>query len=391
MSILRVLISDYWPDNPEASWALINNGKLISSGRSAPAAWPKSDRTEAVLSGTQVGWAQVRLPQAKAREQMRALPFAMEEQLLREPDSQHFTLAHQEGEQCAVLVVGRDRLKRLVAQFVALGRPLDSAWSALACLPLEPGSWTLAIEPSHWLLRTAGLRALIDDAPEPGQGLPPIIATLFAQAQAQGNKPAAVEVLGDSGTVGLLIKGMQIETHVSADWPWHEIPEKAANLLHGEFQSAHARKRLLSTIRPVAMLIAGIAILHLVLGVGAALLRQQELKEVRARMTQLARTQLPGRALQDPALQLHGELQMQRQLHGQLADDDALALLSDLSGALGSESANSLQSLHYEDRQLVAIFARPLDLDALQSRLTTRGIVSTRRNENGLVLQRKPL
>jgi general secretion pathway protein L len=389
MTTLRILISDAWPDQAEAQWVMLDHDKIIASGHSAPANWPRTARTEAILSGTQVGWSQARLPQAKAREQLRALPFAMEEQLLREPDSQHFTPAFRNGENWSVLVIGRERLKRLTAQFAALGRPLDAAWSALACLPETTDGWTLAIDGSHWLLRLSAARALIDDAPTvDDKCIPSIISMMLAQAHAQGSLPARIVTLGASESVASALAAHHVEVIREKLWQWQRVPANAANLLHDEFQPAHARSRMLRALRPAVILIVVALLAHLLLGIGSALLRQQDLKEIKSRMTQLARTQLPGRALQDPPLQVHRELQAQRQSHGLLADDDALALLADMAVALGSDATAAVQSLHYESGTLVVTLAKPLDIPALQSRLETRGVRSASRGGTTLGLQR---
>ena len=403
MTILRILISDSWPDQAEAPWVVLDNGSIVASGNATPASWPKAARTEAVLGGAQVGWAQARLPQAKAREQLRALPFAMEDQLLREADSQHFTPVFRDEENWSVLVIGRERLRRIIAQFAALGRPLDAAWSALACLPETEDGWTLAVDGAHWLLRISESRALVDDAPiaklDPNElptisdtdtpvELPPIISMMLAQAAAQSTLPTTIVTMGASYSIGIALEAHKIKIVQEITWPWHDVPEESANLLHDEFQPAHARGKLFRALRPAVILISVVLIAHLGLNVGSVLLRQQDLKEIKTRMTQLARTQLPGRALQDPALQIHRELQAQRQRNGLLADDDALALLADLAVALGSDAMGSVQTIHYEGTALVVTLAKPLDIPALQSRLDARGVQSTSRGGTSLALQR---
>jgi general secretion pathway protein L len=396
MTTLRVLVSDDWPDRAEARWAVFDNGSITASGESGPSNWPRTTRTEAVLGGAQVGWAQARLPQAKLREQMRALPFAMEDQLLREPGSQHFTPVLREGEDWAVAVIARDRLRRLKAQFEALGRPLDAAWSALACLPVMPDGWTIAIDGQHWLVRMSSARALVDDTPlaaadaDASSIVPAILTMSLEQARAQGTLPSSIAVMGGSDAVvaALASQGESVEVSSQASWPWYAVPHDAASLLHDEFQPAHARGQLVRAVRPALILVAVVLAVHLVLGMGSALLRKNDLKEMKSRMNQLARTQLPGRALQDPALQLHRELQTQRHRHGLLADDDALSLLSDVAIALGTESTSAVQALHYEGNTLVLTLAKPLDIPALLGRLELRGVRGAQRGGTTLALQR---
>lgn len=388
MSLLRVLIPDAWPDEAEAHWAVLEKGKVINSGHSGPSAWPRTQQTEAVLCGTQVGWSIARLPQARGREQLKALPFAMEDVLLREPDSQHLTAAVMEGENWAVLVIARERLRRLTEQFKALGRPLDAAWSALDCLPSNPDTWTLVSDGTHWLMRSAPLRAVIDDAPTEAGKAPPILATHFLQARTQGHLPSTVVVRGIDKEAVRVFAAPNVEWELHEHWHWHAVPKAATNLLHDEFSPPHARNRLLKRLRTPILLIVAVGVAHLLLGSGSAALRLREFKDLRARVTQIAATQLPGRALQDPVLQLHRELQTERTRHGMLADDDALSLLGELATALGSDATNALQSLHYESSSLVVTLAKPLDMNALKSRLETHGIQATQRGDNVLVIQR---
>ncbi|MFT3737086.1 MAG: type II secretion system protein GspL [Rhodocyclaceae bacterium] len=390
MTILRVLISDSWPDQAEAAWVVLDKGQVTASGNSGPGNWPKTDRTEAILAGSQVGWAVADVPQAKPREQLRALPFALEDQLMREPDSQHFTPLGKEGTRWSVLIIARERLRRLVAQFTALGRPLDAVWSALACMPVTADSWTLAADGTHWLLRCGTLNAYVDDAPHAAGEVPAVIGTLFAQAQASGQMPARLTSLGIPHTELAPLSRYGTGFAPEATWDWHIVPPELPNLLHGEFLSEHARGKFLRALRPAIYLVVAVLLLDLIIGVGSAMLRQRDLNDMRKRLNQVAQTQLPGRALQDPVVQLHRELQTQRQRHGYLAEDDALALLSELAVALGSDATGAIQALHYESGALIVTLGKPLDMSALQARLDTRGIAASIRGGTTLSLQRKP-
>lgn len=390
MTILRVLLSDSWPDQPEAAWVVLDKSAVTASGHSGPANWPKTDRCEAVLAGAQVGWVIAEVPQAKPREQLRALPFALEEQLMREPDSQHFTPLQREGTQWPVMVIARERLRRLAAQFSALGRPLDATFSVLASLPVTDDSWTLASDGSYWLLRCGPNNAYVDDAPQAAGEIPPVIATLLTQAQSAGQMPARLTSLGIAHNALAPLGQYGVAFAPEATWDWHDIPPAVPNLLHDEFLPEHARGNLLRALRPVAILLGAVLLLDLTFGVGSAMLRQREQTQLRARLTQIAQTQLPGRALQDPVIQLHRELQTQRQRHGFLAEDDALALLSELAAALGSDATGAIQALHYESGALIVTLGKPLDMSALQARLDTRGIAASVRGGTTLSLQRKP-
>jgi hypothetical protein len=79
----------------------------------------------------------VLLPRGARRDLPRLLSYALEDRLLKDPDTQHLTLSHRrpadDGERdlAGVLVISRERLRSLMAQFAAIGRgPPDRGRSA---------------------------------------------------------------------------------------------------------------------------------------------------------------------------------------------------------------------------------------------------------------------
>ncbi|MDQ8021209.1 MAG: type II secretion system protein GspL [Moraxellaceae bacterium] len=377
MTTLRVLLSEHWPDEATADWVLLgDDGRIAGSGRAEPRDWPAATRTEAILLGPQTAWHTARVPRAGLREQQRALPFALEEQLLREPDSQHFTATDRGVEQWAVLVLARERIRRITAQFVAINRPLDALWSGLQCVPLEPGSWSLALHGDDLSLRTGAHAALADHH---DGNLPWLLEAACHSARSDGTLPSQILVFAEHMPyLPTWSDALGVPLTAADTWQWHAVPADAANLLHGEFAPAHRRHAWLRHLKPAAALAAAVIVGHLALTVLDVWIRRAELGSLRRDMQQLMLRQLPNTPILDPQAQLRQELDIQRNRRGLLSDADVLSLLADLAIALGNDAQGVLQSARAERGVLsITLPAGRLDTTTLRTRLATRGIVAT--------------
>lgn len=378
MSTFRVLLPETWPDTTSADWVLLDRqGQVTRAAHSDPRDWPQAERIEAVLLGAQTSWHKVRVPRASQREQARALPFALEERLLRETDSQHITPSEQGAEQWAVLVAHRERLRRISAQFDAIGRPLDAAWSAAQCVPFAAGSWSYAISGNTACLRSEAHAALPDDIVD--DQVPAMLEASVAHARSAGSLPASIRLYGADGiNIQAWLQSLSLPIENMGPWRWHELPADAANLLHGEFEPGHRRNAWLRRLRPAAVVFTVAVAAHLILSVGDVMLRNHELSRLRSDMRLLMQQQLPNTPVLDPQSQLRQAVNLARSNHRLLADNEALSILVDLGAALGSESQAALQALRIE-RNAIDINLVPGKLDAanLAKTLATRGITAT--------------
>ncbi|MFT4171409.1 MAG: type II secretion system protein GspL [Rhodocyclaceae bacterium] len=389
MNTLRLLIAESWPERPETAWALIGpDGRALSEGTSDPRHWPAAERCEAILLGAQVSLHTVRVPRANAREQQRALGFALEEQLVREADSQHVTALERGEETWSVAVVARERMRRLVAQFAAIQRPLDAVFAAAQSVPLVDGAWSIGVHAQEAWVRTAPFAGFADDV-LPGQA-PILVLAALEQARAAGTLPHSVHVVESAPRIEraewtAAFEGMPLEW--AGEWIWHALPADAASMLHGEFAARHHHGSAWKIIKPAAILVGLALAFHLVAGITDVLVKRSRVTSARAEMVQLLQNQMPGTPALDPAAQLHREVNTLRSARGQLADDDALALLSDLATALGTDAAGALQAVKFENGSLEATLTPgKADPGALKQRLAARGIQAASREANPLQL-----
>lgn len=389
---LRILLGEHWPDHPVARWVVVDErGQVINSGESEPRQWPAANRVEAILYGPQTSWLKVRVPKAGLREQAAAISFAIEEQIVREADSQHITPTLQLEDAWHVLIISRERMKRLLAQFAAISRPLDAVYSALQTLPLVPNAWAAGTCGEYVSIRSAAHDGWSEDFP-PGTDAPALLQLAISQAREAGTLPTQLSLFGMDDKQLVAVWQEQLLTPIEAvpTWAWYAIDNDTTDLLHGEFLPHHRHKAWQRALRPVVIGLAVIFFINLLFGTGYAWWRGAELNQIKKQMEQLMHTQLPNEPMLDPVAQLLRELNQQRNQHGMLATDAALSLLADLSTALGPDAIGAVKSLRYQEGALeLSLNPGPLNPQALQTRLHAKGLSVTQREADGKIIIRR--
>jgi len=357
---LIVYLSDTWPQTPQAPWVLLDdNGHRLDSGHTEVRHWPAADTCQAVLGGAQCVCLQLALPRAPRREEDKLLRYVLAERLLGEVDQQHLSVIARQrtdsGQTLSLAVVTRLRVRTLVAQFSALGRPLDKLVAALdtpsndgcrldiaadgSLLLHHPGE-SLACDPG-WL--TEALRQVLptDDKVSP----PKLTIRHFPEEDPTIGRQEA-------RAAGWLT------TH-DIEWPWWQEAQAAHNLLHGEFAPRQHNGTLTGRLRLPLWLVALSGIVWLA-GTGGELLWQRwQLADTRQRTEQVFRLALPGLPAISPEAQLIKQLDRQRERHGELRSDDFLALLASWLQAVGTNAEDAIETLRYADGQLTLTLRRP--------------------------------
>src|SRR3989344_5456764 len=82
----------------------------------------------------------VTLPTRSRAKIQQALPFALEEQIIGEPEQLHFSYRIQEDNSLAVAVTSRERMQSWLAQLTAAGLRPTGLWPPILSLPLDARS-----------------------------------------------------------------------------------------------------------------------------------------------------------------------------------------------------------------------------------------------------------
>jgi general secretion pathway protein L len=355
----------------------------LARAKASQGQWPPADDHEAILSAPQAAWLRARLPaRAPRREASRLLAYALEDQLLREPDSQHFTVTGRQGSEVTVLVTARERLRQIVTQFVALGRPLSRLYSELQTAPAGTDGWHLTLERDGAILRMTEQSALPLDLDRRDLSPPPMLANLLAEyRRRQEVVPALVlhGALPHLPDVPAWAAALDVEMRVGKPQSWYRVGNGADNLLDGEFAPRHRHRAWLARIRPALLLAGLVLVADVLIGAAQAGWWHHRLADQEDEIRRLFRGAFPNTPVVDPAAQVERQLDLLRMPLGRLRGDDALSLLSAVANGLGADGADAVQALRYDEGRLELTLA-PGSVgraDALVGALALRGVTAT--------------
>ncbi|EKE77563.1 type II secretion system protein GspL [Gallaecimonas xiamenensis] len=259
----------------------------------------------------------------KGRQFLRAVPFALEEELADDVDSLHFTLKPQ-GEQVAAVAVRHQLMEQWLGW---LQEAQLSPWKLLPdclALPWQPHSWSALVLGQELLLRTQESKGLCIEAALADW----IVAPLAEETSGGGVQP--VEAYGD-----LSLPPNCTLTHLDADLPLAVLAkggsEQSLDLLHGPYQQKRKGKGPLNLWWPALASLAALLVIALA-GKGVALYQYSA-------QTQALEAQIKadyGRLFSGERLVSAGSLKSQ--LRGKLKnlgsgaqEASLLAMLNDLS------------------------------------------------------------
>jgi general secretion pathway protein L len=338
---LLLAIDEQWPTRPDCPWVLLGpDGQPTAEGHSEPPL-ARRRRMRVVLTGPQCLWLESAAARAKRSDLPRLLAYALEDRLLKDPDTQHLTVSHRrpagdgERELTGVLVVARERLRQVTAQLAAIGRPRRVLAEVQTARPAsDAGISAVGRRRDPAQQREAGI-ALDADI------LAPLLAAQAATARANtapSRRAAPRPRLPEPRP-----RALQAETALDVRparylW-WQGAAGKAANLLHGEFAFREQGGGWLGRLAPAAWVGGAALALWFVVGVGEVLWLKHQQGGIEARIERVYRSSFPNSPVVAPAAQMRQQLNLERARHGLLRDDDALALLAQAAEALGTDAA----------------------------------------------------
>lgn len=308
----------------------------------------------------------VRLPTQSRAKIIQALPYALEDQLIEEPEQLHYAYVREPGGELAVAVTARARLKAWTDALTAAGvRPTAAAPANLA-LPLATGAWTAAFVNDELWVRT-GLNtgfACLADASAP----PSMLLTTLAEARAGARPPANLTVYRppaafDAGAWTAAL-GLPVASNPADFWSYaHPLPQ--LNLLQSEFASTGEWRALARPLLP-AIIMLGLWFLGLfTFSIAEWInLRSAHARQV-AEMHDIYTKHFPEtKTVIEPYAQMQRELESLQARGG--GPGDLLPLLTRIAGPLRSSTQIKLRGIKYSERSLMLDITFP-DYRALES------------------------
>ena len=313
-----------------------------------------------VVPAAVVGLAEIEIPAQNRAQLLRAVPYALEEELAENVDGLHFAVRPRRNEPTQVAVVRRDWLALLLQRLAQHGLKPAAVVPETLCLPWQEGEWTLLVEDSGAILRTGRQAGFAVDT----DNLQPVLESI-ADSQA-GDSPAQLRVFdrrlspqdplpipdgitmtaegGEEPVISLMARGY--------------LEQRPVNLLQGEFASQSFWRRSWRQWRLAAGVAAAAVVVHLV-GIwfeNRDLEHQRE--ELRSAMTEVYRAAFPDAVrIINPATQMRNRLAELRQQGGG-ADSGFMDLVAVAGPAVIGDGRVTVKLLRYRDGRM------ELDLDA---------------------------
>ena len=322
--------------------------------------------------GTDTLFTRVTLPTRSRAKILQALPYALEDQLLGEPETLNFSYRSQADGSLAVAVTARERFQGWLEAFKAAGLHLAALCPATLSPPIEDGCWSIGFDAEEVLVRSGELSGFA--CPLTPAAPPAALKAALREAVEQGSAPRELIVFNPPPSfVRAAWEALGVPLAVREAVPLSAIGSVPFNLLQRDFAPSGELRQSLRAMRPAAIMIGAwfIAVLALNLWEWWSLASSQ--RAARSEMTELFKNSFPeAKTVVDPVLQMERNLAILQANSGKVAPSDMLALLSKVSPMLQGNPQLKLRGLQYGDGAVTLDLNFP-DFQMMESMKNTMG------------------
>ncbi|MBZ0105231.1 MAG: hypothetical protein K8H84_06335 [Sulfuricella denitrificans] len=396
MSQLEIHIPENWPQAGQDkasetattpfSWCLRGaGGKLLRAGRGTAESMPAADICHIVLPSSKVLLSSIKPPAQNRRKFMQALPYAIEDRIMADPESIHVAPGNeQENGEIPLAIVDRAWLGKVLDELRSIGlKPVRAEVETLLA-PFNIGVWNLIWRGNGGFVRqgqNSGMPLDGGDAEHPP-------AALLLAIKASDNKPGSIQIHLDGAEapdLGAWSSGLGIPVTSSGEWQWPASAEHGINLLQGGFAPGSTYAKWLPRLRP-ALVVAGLILgLHVIFTIGDWARLRFEKQRLTTSMEQSFRKAFPdAKVIVDAPLQMRRNLAELRHSAGIMDHNDFLPLLAEVAPMLGVEA--QIQSLEYQQGilKMHLILTKSTALESLRVKLPQAKLIPGNSGPNGI-------
>jgi general secretion pathway protein L len=356
-------------------------GELTTSGLLPLAELPRGERVELILAAASVLITEIKLPPARGQKLRQALPFAVEENLLTDPETIHVGAGpRQASGLTAVAVVDKAWLTGLIDRLEQMGLRPDRIVTEIALPDLEANAWTIVWNGHDGFLRNGAFTGLALDAG--GTDSVPLSLTRAladAKAKAQAPERIIVRTVDESSRPDLEFWGAALGVPVTRGQDWEWAPrflnlDSAINLLQGEFTPFASLRELVPRLRPIWTLALAILVVQVIATAADWWILSREQRALKLEMDKTFRQVFPDAKIVDPPLQMQRNLAELRRASGELEANDFLPMLGDATSLLAVAPGNKIKALNFDNGALKVdvTVGQETALDALRAQVEER-------------------
>jgi general secretion pathway protein L len=318
------------------------------------------------------------LPTRSRRKITQALPFALEDRLLGDPETLHFAYRNESDGSLSVAVTAQERLRHWTDSLAQAGIQPLMLCPATLLVPWALDCWSLLFAADEVLVRTGGASGFVTPLSLPTPP-PLLVASLQEAARAQKSPESLVVFNAPAGFPAEAWSAqLQVPVRVEKESIWDKQAEPLAplNLMQGQFEQKGQISQSLRPYLPAAAMLLVWLLGNLGVGLSDWWKLRQQHQEYAREMSSLLLSSFPEtKTVLDPAAQ------MQRSIDALLArtgkrDRDLLPMLYKTSTALHADPRVRLRGLRYADHSLTLelTWPTPSTPDAIRAALETAGL-----------------
>lgn len=346
-------------DAGQAAWVVVDEqGRRVGApgqGALAEAAAAATGRRVVVLvPAVDVLLTRTELPVRGAAKILRALPFALEEQIAEDIEALHFAAGRPKGSEVPAAAVDREQLEGWLADLAAAGIEPQVICSEAEGCPSAPNHLNWLLDERRCLARSGdglplmleieGVQDALRFGPEfPGDDGQPRHLSAYLTPEARLKHNDALEALRpDLATLEVRLLPDGVLPHLAAG----VVSREPINLLQGQFAPRTQMDRLWKPWRAAAALLAAL-VLVMVARDGLELFQlQREEARLDAAIAAAFQQALPGARMEDPRFQVERRLATLRGTAGP-GNHGFLSALETVGSALQNTSSIRLDALSY--------------------------------------------
>ena len=342
-------------------------------------------RVSVLVPSAEVLLTRVTLPVKNRQRLLKAIPYALEEQLAEDVETLHFALGRREDDGAiGVAVVARAQMDAWMEALGDAGISPDFCVPEVLAVPWTPATWSVLPIAAHWLVRTGqqdGFAVEAENAPAwLATALEEVAEAEVAEAEASP-APTGIHVYaGADALSGLEQLGPELLRHDEERAPmaWLSLGmgnRAPINLLQGAYGRQEQLSWYLRPWRPVAALLAAWAVLQ---GGGVVMegkRMEQERNALGVQIEDVFRSAFPDvKRVVNARVQMERKLTDLRKSRGSL-QGDFLRLLVGGTAALRQVSGVEVKRMRYQNGRLDLdlVLQDMSGLDPLRQALQSQG------------------
>ena len=380
---LDLVLPRGWPDSGSpVFWRWRRGGDKPQSGQASDLRQvPEAARGARAYVWTPAGdtvLTSATLPTRSARKIAQALPFALEDRLLGDPETLHFAYRAESDGSLSVAVTAHERLRHWTDALAKAGIQPVTLCPATLLVPWALDCWSLAFAEDEVLVRTGSASGFV--TPLSQVTPPPLLAAALQEAVRAQKTPEHLVVFNAPAGFPAESWGAQLQVPVRVEtasvWEKQEDPSAPLNLLQGQFETKGQLKSSLRPYFPAAAMLLVWMLGNMAVDLTDWWKLRRQHQEYTREMTSLLLTSFPEtKTVLDPAAQ------MQRSIDTLLArtgnrDRDLLPMLAKTATALHADPRVRLRGVRYADQSLTLELTWPAagSPDAVKAALEAAGL-----------------